>query len=369
MTKFVALLGACIAAVVCSNAQQIHSIDSLLSTMYNNQQPGIGIGIVQNGKTVFTGGYGVKDVTTKQPIQASTNFNIASLTKQFTAMAVLQLAQQGKLNLDDSPGKYLPSLNKHVANKITIRQLLSHSSGLIDHYSYASSKGLQHAHNIDVFKAIENIDSTYFTPGTQFRYSNTAFCTLALIIEKVSGTTYNNYIQQHIFKPAGMGHTTIWNEHAQIYQPATGYTLDSATQTFIKSQAEEHVFFSTEGDGGVYTSVDDYIRWFEALQGGTIFPSAIVQQARSIEFTIDKNKQLGYGFGWFLDAGSGAVKVYHSGDNSGFRTFTFSLPSQNFLIVVFANRDDINIEELVQKIYSILMPGVKPFTKVEELTS
>lgn len=368
MRNCIALFVACV-IVVCSSAQQVHSVDSLLNTMYNNQQPGIAIGIVQNGKTIFTGGYGVKDVTTKQLIQASTNFNIASLTKQFTAMAVLQLAQQGKIKLNDSPGKYLPSLNKNVANKITIRQLLTHSSGLIDHYSYVKSNGLQHAHNIDVFKAIENIDSTYFTPGTQFRYSNTAFCTLALIIEKVSGTTYNNYMQQHIFIPAGMNHTAIWNEHTQVYQPATGYTLDSVTNKFIKSQAEEHVFFSTEGDGGVYTSVDDYIRWFNALQGGNIFNAAIVQQARSIEFAIDKTKQLGYGFGWFIDGGSGPVKVYHSGDNSGFRTFTFSIPSQNFLIVVFANRDDINIEELVQKIYSLLMPGAKPFTKVEELTS
>lgn len=368
MIRPVALLAACL-VVVLGSAQPIHSIDSLLSTLYNSRQPGMAIGIVQNGQTIFTGGYGVNDVVTKQPVQASTSFNIASLTKQFTAMAVLQLAHQGKLSLDDSPGKYLPSLNKNIAGKITIRQLLTHSSGLIDHYGYVNTNKLKHAHNIDVFKAIAGIDSTYFTPGTKFRYSNTAFCTLALIIEKVSGTTYNNYMQQHIFTPAGMKHTTIWNEHAPIYQPATGYTLDSATHRFVKSQAEEHVFFSTEGDGGVYTSIDDYIRWFNALQDGNIFNATIVQQARSIEFTIDKNKQLGYGFGWFVDAGNEAVKVYHSGDNSGFRTFSFSIPSQNFLIVVFANRDDINIEELVQKIYNILMPGARPFTKVEALTS
>lgn len=368
MKKCIALIAVCLAAF-CSHAQALHSVDSLLNTIFNNQQPGIAIGIVQNGQTIFTGGYGVKDVTTKQAIQASTNFNIASLTKQFTAMAVLQLAQHGKLSLDDSPGKYLPGLNKQVAGKISIRQLLTHSSGLIDHYSYVQNNSLKHAHNIDVFKAIESIDSTYFTPGTQFRYSNTAFCTLALIIEKVSGTTFNNYMQQHIFAPAGMKHTAIWNEHAQLHQPATGYTVNSATHHFTKSQAEEHVFFSTEGDGGIYTSINDYIKWFEDLQGGKVFDAAIVQQARSIEFAIDKNKQLGYGYGWFVDAGDGVVKVYHSGDNSGFRTFSFSIPSQNFLIVVFANRDDINIEDLVQKIYSILLPGVKPFTKVEELTS
>jgi len=352
-----------------ANAQALHTVDSLLNTIYNNTSPGIGIGIVQDGKTAFTGGYGVNNITTRQPLTATTNFNIASLTKQFTAMAILQLAEKGKLKLDDSPGKYLTTLNKHVADKITIRQLLTHSSGIIDHYSYATNKNLSHAHNIDVFKAIENIDSTYFIPGTHFRYSNTAFCLLALIIEKVSGLTYNNYMKQNIFAPAGMQHTTVYNENESIFSPATGYERDSASGAFIKSQAEEHIFFSTEGDGGVYTSIDDYIKWFTALQNGKIFSNNIVHQARSIEFDIDKNKQLGYGFGWFVDAGTGPVKVYHSGDNSGFRTFTFSIPSQNFLIVIFANRDDINVEDLVLKIYNILMPGSKSFTKVEELTS
>lgn len=348
---------------------KIKKVDSLLSTMFNNSQPGIGIGVVQNGNTVYATGFGLKNITTKEGNSSTTNFNIASLTKQFTAMAILQLAEKGKLSLDDSPGKYLSDLNKTVAAKITIRNLLTHSSGIVDHYGLIKDTTLKHAHNIDVYNAIKNIDTTYFTPGTQFRYSNTAFCMLALIIEKASGMGYNQYMLQNVFTPAGMQHTTLWNEHAALYNPATGYAYDSATHNFVKSGADEHVFFSTEGDGGVYTSIEDYIQWFEALQDGKVFSKKIVQQARSIEFSIDKQKQLGYGFGWFVDAGTGPVKVYHSGDNSGFRTFSFSIPSQNFLIVIFANREDINIEELVQKIYQILQPGVKPFVKVEELTS
>lgn len=354
---------------ITSYSQAIHTIDSLLSTVFSTSQPGIGIGIVQNGKTIYTKGFGLKNIQTKQANTSTTNFNIASLTKQFTAMAILQLAEKGRLSLDDSPGKYLTDLNKKVAAKITIRNLLTHTSGIVDHYGLIKDNTLKHAHNIDVYNAIKNIDSTYFTPGTQFRYSNTAYCMLALIIEKVSGMGYNQYMQQHIFTPAGMKHTTLWNELTALYNPATGYAYDSTTKTFVKSGADEHVFFSTEGDGGVYTSIEDYIHWFSALQGGKVFSKAIVQQARSIEYSIDKNKQLGYGFGWFADAGTGPLKVYHSGDNSGFRTFSFSIPSQNFLLVIFANREDINIEELVQEIYQILMPGEKPFTKVEELTS
>ncbi|HWB27354.1 MAG TPA: serine hydrolase domain-containing protein [Chitinophagaceae bacterium] len=351
-----------------AGAQAFNQIDSLLSATFNPHEPGISVGII-NGRSVFTNSYGVRDIATKQPLTASVNFNIASLTKQFTAMAVFQLAEKGKLSLEDNIGKYLPALNKNTGNKITIRELLTHSSGIIDHYDYADTKNLQHAHNIDVFRAIQNIDSTYFAPGTHFRYSNTAFCLLGLIIEKASGMGYDDYMEQHIFKPAGMQHTVVWNEHTSIFSPATGYTFDSATSSFKKSQAEEHIFFSTEGDGGIYTSVDDYMQWFITLQRGRVFSKDIVNKARSIEFTIDAAKQLGYGFGWFVDAGTLPVKVYHSGDNSGFRTFTFSIPSQNFLIVIFANRDDVNIEDIVQKIYQLLKPGQKAFTKVEELTS
>ncbi len=363
---FLCLIATVAASQVSKNS--LHKIDSLLQTVYNSNSPGIGIGIVDNGKTVFANGYGVKDINTKERIVSSTNFNIASLTKQFTAMAIMQLVEQGKISLTDKISRFLPTLNKRVAGKITIQDLLTHSSGIIDHYDYVDTKNLKHGHNIDVFKAIENIDSTYFTPGTHFRYSNTAFCLLGLVIEKASGMGYNTYMKQHIFMPAGMTHTTVWNENETVFSPATGYDINDA-DAFKKSQAEEHIFFSTEGDGGIYTSIDDYIKWFEALQGGKIFSRAIVNKARGIEFEIDKNKKLGYGFGWFVDAGSQPIKVYHSGDNSGFRTFTFTIPQQNFLIVIFSNRSDINIEELVMKIYGILKPGSKMFTKVEELTS
>jgi len=368
---FIILL--CLLTVAVANSQvsnsQLQSIDSLLASVYNNTSPGIGIGIVNNGKTVFKKGYGVTDINTKENIAASTNFNIASLTKQFTAMAVLQLAEQNKLALADHISRFLPGLNRDVAGKITIRELLTHSSGLIDHYDYADTKNLKHAHNIDVFRAIQNIDSTYFIPGSHFRYSNTAFCLLALVIEKASGMTYNAYMKRRIFEPAGMEHTTVWSETGPIFAPATGYELDSATNSFKKSQAEEHIFFSTEGDGGIYTSVDDYIKWFNALQGGKVFSASIVNKARSIEFEIDSTNHLGYGFGWFIDAGTAPVKVYHSGDNAGFRTFSFAIPRQNFLVVIFSNRNDINLEELVMKINNILMPGSKPFAKVEVLTS
>ena len=249
-----------------------------------------------------------------------------------------------------------------------IRHLLTHTSGIIDHYAYADTDHLKHAHNADVYNAIKDVDSLYFMPGTQFRYSNTGFCLLGLIIERVSGITYNSYMDQFIFRPAGMQHTTVWNENNGIVQPATGYEWDSTQNKIEISGENEHIFFSTEGDGGIYISIHDYIQWLHALQEGKVFSKSIVNKAMSIEYSIKKESGLGYGFGWFVDESSTYKKVYHSGSNGGFRTYSFTIPGQ-YSIIIFSNRADIDVESIVQKINGILYPGSKPFTPIEVLTS
>ena len=186
-------------------------------------------------------------------------------------------------------------------------------------------------------------------PEQNSAIATAGYCLLALIIEKLSGMTYNGYMGKNIFEPAGMKHSLVWNEHATIPNEVTAYERDS-TNHLVRSGAAEHIFFSTEGDGGIYTSVDDYVKWFTALQSVNVFSKAIVDKARSIQFMIDKSKRVGYGFGWFVDEQSDQHKVYHSGDNGGFKTYSFSIPSLHYLVVIFSNRNDINVEEIVQQI-------------------
>jgi len=338
-----------------SAAQRVNEqqIDSLLKTIYKTDAPGISISIMQNGNLAFKNSFGIADLATKTGLNSKTNFNIGSLTKQFTAFAILQLAENKKLLLDDHLDKFFPGLSKKVAAIVTVRELLTHSSGIIDHYELADTKNLKHAHVQDVLNAIQNTDSTYFTPGSLFRYSNTAYCLLSLIIEKVSGMSYAEYLRKNIFIPLGMKKTIVWNEKEKIENEATGYEFDSATNSFKRSGASENIFFSTEGDGGIYTSVDDYLKWFTALQSGKIFPKEMIRQARSPQFPIDKEKHLSYGFGWFIDESSGPRKVYHSGSNGGFRAYSFSIPEKNFLILIFSNRDDVELEKLVKQIFNI----------------
>jgi len=368
---FVSILISSIPALAQENLfmNNTKKVDSLLKSVYADDLPGASIAIVQHGKVIFKNSYGAREINSKEKISSSTNFNIASLTKQFTAMAILQLAEKNKLSLTDKLSRFFPEMNPRLADAISIKQLLTHSSGIPDHYDYTNTKNLRHAHDRDVFHAIKNADSTYFKPGSKFRYSNTAFCLLALIIEKTSGLPYAEYLQKNIFFPAGMKHSTVWNENTSIFQPAAGYEFDKTENKFRKSQAEENMFFSTEGDGGIYTSVDEYLKWFNALQSGKVFSKKITDEARSIEFAIDENKKLGYGYGWFIDSNDVSKKVYHSGSNGGFRSFSFTIPAQNTLIVIFSNRADIDLEALVLKITHMLMPADKPFTKIEKLTS
>jgi CubicO group peptidase (beta-lactamase class C family) len=298
------------------------------------------------------------DLGTKQKITSKTNFNIGSLTKQFTAMAILQLAERKKLSLQDHLDKFFPELSKKIAEAVNVQQLLTHSSGIVDHYEYIDTKQIRHAHDADVLNGIKNIDSSYFTPGSNYRYSNTAFCLLALIIERLSGMPYATYEKKNNFQPLGMTNTTVWSENETISDIATGYEYEKSTGSFQRSGAEENIFFSTEGDGGIYTSIDDYLKWMGALQSGKIFSASSIKLARSPQFPINKEKHLSYGYGWFVDKGSVPSKIYHSGTNGGFRTYSFTIPDERYMIVVFSNRTGIDLEQLVSEINKILRPAL-----------
>ncbi|MFT4203354.1 MAG: serine hydrolase domain-containing protein [Chitinophagaceae bacterium] len=347
--------------------QSAARIDRLLDSIFPKNEPGIAIEIKEKGTVIFAKGYGLADIPSGKNNQVASNFNIASLTKQFTAAGILYLKEKGKLALSDTIAKYFPDMNPQVAKKVTIQQLLSHSSGILDHYSYVKTEGLQHGYARQVYEAIKDKDSFYFPPGSSYRYSNTAYCLLGLIIEKVSRMKYADFMAKYLFSRAGMRHTTVWEEKKKIFRQTTGYDKDSISGQFKKSQAEEHVFFSTEGDGAIYTSVEDYGKWFDALQKGKIVSTESLLGARAIHNPIAPH--LGYGYGWFVDDNQQPIYVYHSGDNGGFRTYSFTVPMMDYMVVVFANRSDVNVENIVQQINKILHPELPDFTPIEEKTS
>ncbi len=362
---FVLLFVTASSSSFCQNALQ--RIDSLLEATYKAGEPGASIAIQVNGKTIFQKGYGLANAQTKEKNSPHTNFNIGSLTKQFTALSILQLAQKKRLSLNDKLIKYFPGFNKKTGNAITVRQLLTHSSGLVDHYAFADTTRIKHAVDKDVLEAVKNCDTTYFQPGSQYRYSNTAYCLLGLIIEKVSGLSYAGYIKEHIFKPLLMNRSEVLQIGHPIADQAYGY--DALQGIFRKSDAAESIFFSTEADGGIYTSVSQYLQWYEGLQKSTLLNKTWIEMARSAQFPVDKNNRLYYGYGWFVSEKYPAKVVYHTGSNGGFRAIVFSIPSKNYLVVLFSNRTGIDQENLVKEINNILGVADKSYTKIDSLES
>jgi D-alanyl-D-alanine carboxypeptidase len=187
----------------CSQTEN-ESADVLLTSLYTGDKPGAAVAVIKSGELIFRKAYGVADMSQKTPVTTSANFNICSLTKQFTAYSVLKLESEKKLSLDDKIGRYFPDINSRVAGAITIRHLLAHSSGIVDHYGYVDKKQFSEFSDRDVLNAISSVDSLYFNPGSGYRYSNTAYCLLSLIIEKVTGMSYPEYIRQNIFTPLKM---------------------------------------------------------------------------------------------------------------------------------------------------------------------
>src|SRR5664279_4001063 len=257
--KFRFLIFISLISFICGRGQSpFIQIDSLMNSYYKANDPGAVIAITLNQTTLFKKSYGLADLNSGKPISADENFNIGSLTKQFTAFALLDLFYKGKCSLSDSIGKYfkLPA----GLSSVRISQLLSHCSGIPDHYAFTDTFKVKHATDRDVLAAVGKADTLYFPSGIRYRYSNTAYCLLGMLIEKLSGLSYPAYLQQIIFGPLGIRDATVFQYNKPIKARVTGYDRQPDGK-FVRADADESIFFSTEADGGVYISMNNYLKW------------------------------------------------------------------------------------------------------------
>ena len=169
--------------------------------------------------------------------------------------------------------------------------------------------------------------------------------------------------------PLSMQHAVVLQTGKPVYNQAFGYDYDGSKNAFSKLDAGEAIFFSTEGDGGIYTSADEYLHWYHSLQQPLPVNSSIVQKCRSPQFKIDSLNRLSYGYGWFVSEKDSIKAVYHTGSNGGFRAIVFTVPSKNYLVTIFSNRTGIDLEKMVQQINEILGVTNNSFTKVGALVS
>ena len=318
-----------------------NKIDEIFSE-FTSQTPGASVLVLQNDKVIFKKSYGLADLEKKILIEPKTNFRLASITKQFTAFSILLLENEGKLSFDDPLTKFFPNFPKH-GNNITIRQILQHTSGLLAYEDYMDDTLTIQLKDKDVLQFLLEQDSTYFKPGTQHRYSGSGYAILALVVEKLSGKSFAQFLKERIFTPLKMNNSVAFeNGISTIKNRAYGYAKTDSGFIFTDQSLTTAIL----GDGGIYSSTLDLVKWNSEIDNPTLLPK------NKLDLTFEKlvlpnGEIVNYGFGWRLDPYRGYERPYHTGSTSGFSNIYMKIPEMDLAIIVL-----INIRGYVAKGYS-----------------
>jgi CubicO group peptidase (beta-lactamase class C family) len=315
------------------------SVDALMRD-YSGDVPGAAVLVLRDGEPLVRRGYGLADLEAGLAVGPETGFRLASVSKQFTAAAIVLLAQDGKLSLDDPVRKWLPSL-PDVAEPITLRHLLTHSAGLVDYEDLMAPEAPgapdqatpEQIHDIDVLHLLEREHRLYFAPGTGYRYSNGGYALLALVVGKASGRDFATFLRERIFQPLGMSHTVAYeNGISTVANRAYGHSLADGEWVRTDQSSTSAVL----GDGGIYSSIDDLAKWDAALYDDRLLSDASRADAFALHTPIHDEADVdGYGYGWRIH---GEV-LWHSGETMGFRNVIVRWPARHFTVVVLTNRN------------------------------
>ncbi|URX61279.1 beta-lactamase family protein [Luteibacter anthropi] len=300
------------------------------------QVPGAAVAVIVDGRQVYAKAYGQRDKEGNLPVRTDTLFEIGSITKQFTAAAVIQLQEAGKLHLDDKLALYLP--HAPHADEVTLRQLLTHTSGLHDYFSGPEkevddlvTRPIDYDHLI-ARVAGKPLD---FPPGTRWSYSNTGYALLGKVIETVSGESYRAYLQHHMLDPLGMTHTFTLADKDRLDGMAVGYRHEEGA---LRRSPYFHPDWSGPA-GFLVSTLDDLSRWDTGLSGGRVVSKAGYAEMTT-SFAISDGSSVGYGLAMFVDSLYGQVRIGHTGGSQGFTTADEYFPDQHLRILAFTNLGD-----------------------------
>ena len=337
-------------------AKMEHAIDDLGNRIVQSKRsPGLAVGVVEGGRIVYARGFGWANVALHARFEASTQTYVGSISKQFTAAAILMLQQDGKLKLDDPVLRYVPELT--IAKGVTIRELLDQTAGLPDELA-ATDIDQDRAKSIkitDIIAAMNKL-APVSPPGSQFRYNNFNYLVAGLIVERVSGIPLSDYLQQHIFIPLLMNQTFYAGDRGISAQHAVGYT--GSPGDFVPAKPWDPAWLF--GDGGVVTNVYDLAKWDIGL------PLLLRVDAERDMFTPSSAPGAEqYGLGWVIDERSGKRYIWHNGEISGYHAMNALLPDDHVAVIVFANVDAFHSPSVVQpevvaaQILDIVLPPAR----------
>jgi CubicO group peptidase (beta-lactamase class C family) len=307
------------------------AFDKIYSSKYPADGPGCAVLIARRGEVIYRKAFGMVNLELKVPMVPENIFRIASLTKQFTAVAILQLHEKGLLNIEDDIKKYIPDFPS--TDKITIANLASHTSGIKNIYEAIVPKGITRKSSTpaELVELIKSFPSD-FKPGTSYHYSNSGYILLGYIIEKVSGKSYEQYISDNIFKPLKMNRAYYDHLATVIPGRASGYAISA--NEFVNADFLDQSF--PYAAGALMMSVDDMYKWNKGLYTYTIIKKETLEKA-STPFTLSDGNMSTYSFGWGIGSFMGSPSLQHSGGIEGFSTFAIYLPSEDVFAVGFSN--------------------------------
>jgi CubicO group peptidase (beta-lactamase class C family) len=375
-------------------------IDAIFAPLVTPNSPGVAALVAKDGKKLFERGYGLRDLQTTAKIDPRTNFRLASCSKQFTAMAIMLLVHDGKLRYDQKLTDVFPDFPTY-GKSISIRNLLNHTAGLQDYETLMEQeqpgtrgKGTEdhQIQDAEVLTLLKQTNHDMFPPGTQWYYSNSAYVVLGLIVAKVSGQSFPEFLRQRIFAPLKMDHTLAYVKgQNEIGNRAYGHTKEGNTW----KQTDQSPTSATLGDGGIYSSLEDLAKWDDALRTNklltqeemqpaltpvtlpTISPCAThpIASSNPAGTAPDSNlprcndtqphwpansdrpegTAVSYGFGWFLDPYRTHPRMWHYGETMGFHSYITRFPNDRLTIIILSNRTDISPESLALHIADLCL--------------
>lgn len=320
------------------------AIDSVYNAAVLSDGPGAAVLVSYDGNKLISKGYGLRKIEAHKTVTPSTNFRIGSVSKQFTALCILKLMDEGKLSIHDSVEKYLPYT---IFHNMTIEQLINHTSGLPseDDYFLNQWDRSQIVENKDVLNWLITKGKLEFNSGERFKYSNTGYLMLALIVEKASGMEFTAYAKNHVFKPLGMDSTNYFSlaHPIEIPERAFCYAQDSTG----KYEKKDGFFMNgIVGDGAVYTSINDFYRYDMALRKKTFLTDntrKLIFKPSSSEKKYGQEKY--YAMGWYVNDSA----AYHTGGWLGANAFVMHYLNKPLTIVIFMNTDTLFSSGLIDE--------------------
>jgi CubicO group peptidase (beta-lactamase class C family) len=350
-------------------------IDRIFAPLADVRSPGAAVLVRENGRTVFQRGYGVRDLRTQKAIDSQTNFRLASCTKQFTAMAIMLLVHDGKLRYDDHLTDVFPEFPDY-GRAITIRNLLNHTSGLPDYEElmdqasgkrplWTESRQIQDG---EVLALLQTQKRGKFAPGTQWSYSNSGYVVLGLVVARISGRPFEDFLHERIFAPLKMNHTLLYVKGKnEIRDRSYGHTKGRSAF----AETDQSATSATLGDGGVYSNLEDLAKWDDALTQNALLAANEMQPALTPVKLPDGSlpgwasgpgdtdplagRPVLYGFGWFLDSYRGHERMWHYGDTTGFRTAIERFNDSTLTVIVLSNRSDLDPVTLASRVADLYL--------------